>query len=42
MILCSVMASPNTTFPVKDSVWTVSCLLAVTSDIAFAFYSCSY
>ena len=34
--------SPNTTLPVKASVWTVSGSLAVTNDIAFAFFSCRY
>lgn len=42
MKLCFVVTSPNTTFPVRDSVWTVSRSLAVSNDIAFAFCSCSY
>ena len=37
-----VSVSPYTTCPVRDSVWTVSRLLAVTDDIAFAFFSCRY
>ena len=37
-----VSVSPYTTCPVRDSVWTVSRLLAVTDDIAVAFFSCSY
>ena len=39
--------SPYTTLPdeaaaSQASVWTVSCLLAVTNDIAVAFFSCRY
>ena len=34
--------SPNTTLPVRASVWTVSRSLAVSNDIAFAFSSCRY
>ena len=34
--------SPDTTCPVRDSVWTVSRSLAVSNDIAVAFFSCSY
>ncbi len=34
--------SPNTTLPVRASVWTVSRLVALTNDIAFAFFSCRY
>ena len=34
--------SPNTTLPVRASVWTVSRLLAVTNDIPFGFFSCRY
>lgn len=37
-----VLVSPNTTLPVKASVWTVSRLFAITNDIAFAFFSCRY
>ena len=37
-----VIVSPNTTLPVKASVWTVSRLFAITNDIAFAFFSCRY
>ena len=37
-----MIASPNTTLPVRASVWTVSRSLAVTNDIAFAFFSCPY
>ena len=38
----AMRVSPNTTCPVRDSVWTVSRLLAVTDDIAVAFFSCPY
>ena len=34
--------SPNTTLPVKASVWTASRSFAITNDIAFAFFSCRY
>ncbi len=34
--------SPNTTLPVRASVWTVSLLLAVTHDISCGFFSCRY
>lgn len=37
-----VIVSPNTTLPVRASVWTVSRLFAITNDIAFAFFSCRY
>ncbi len=37
-----VIVSPNTTLPVRASVWTVSRLFAITNDIAFAFCSCRY
>ncbi len=37
-----VIVSPNTTLPVKASVWTVSRSFANTNDIAFAFFSCRY
>ena len=51
LVLCSkrlrvifrrVIVSPNTTLPVRASVWTVSRLFAITNDIAFAFFSCRY
>lgn len=38
----SLIVSPNTTLPVRASVWTVSRLLAVTNDIPFGFFSCRY
>ena len=34
--------SPNTTLPVRASVWTVSVSLAVTHDISCDFFSCRY
>ena len=34
--------SPNTTLPVRASVWAVSPSLAVTDDITFVFFSCPY
>jgi hypothetical protein len=34
--------SPNTTLPVRASVWTVPCSLAVTNGIPFGFSSCRY
>ncbi len=34
--------SPNTTLPVRASVWTVSLSLAVTDDIPCGFFSCRY
>ena len=37
-----VMVSPDTTWPVWASVWTVSCSLAVSSDITVVFCSCRY
>ncbi len=37
-----VIVSPNTTLPVKASVWTASRSFAITNDIAFAFFSCRY
>ncbi len=37
-----VIVSPNTTLPVRASVWTVSSSFAITNDIAFAFFSCRY
>ena len=51
LVLCSkrlrvdvreVIVSPNTTLPVKASVWTSSRSFAITNDIAFAFFSCRY
>ena len=43
LVIVRVMrVSPDTTCPVRDSVWTVSRLLAVTDDIAVAFFSCPY
>ncbi len=38
----TVQVSPNTTLPVRASVWTVSRSLAVTNDIAVAFFSAPY
>ena len=40
--LLSMKVSPNTTLPVRASVWTVSRSLAVTDDIAIAFSSVPY
>jgi hypothetical protein len=40
--LLSMKVSPNTTLPVRASVWTVSRSLAVTNDITFVFSSCPY
>ena len=38
----AMRVSPNTTFPVKDSVWTVPLSLAVTNGVPFGFSSCRY
>ncbi len=38
----ALRVSPNTTLPVRASVWTGSRLLAVTNDIPFGFFSCRY
>ena len=37
-----VIVSPNTTLPLRASVWTASRSFAITNDIAFAFFSCRY
>ena len=38
----TMKVSPNTTLPVRASVWTGSLSLAVTHDIPFGFSSCRY
>ncbi len=42
VIVREVIVSPNTTLPVKASVWTSSRLFAITNDITFVFFSCRY
>ena len=51
LVLCSkrlfvdvllMRVSPNTTLPLRASVWTASRSFAITNDIAFAFFSCRY
>ncbi len=37
-----VIVSPNTTLPVRASVWTLSRSFAITNDITFVFFSCRY